>query len=230
VFVVAPGRSAEYILNELRRRIDVAFLPRPLCLVPELPRNALGKLPFQEMQRLIAEARKPYITFGKPFVSTEQQIVSTGRDPVISSGTLPGQIAGSRPGQDATGLGIHEPGADTEEPGSTAVETASAAVGFSGMATIHFPVGHPAAEGHFPGNPIIPGALLLREIVAAILDPNNPSGAPFEILRAKFLVPVRPGSTVEIRWAGAGGEVRFTCTAAGSDRPSVTGAVRLPSS
>jgi acyl-coenzyme A synthetase/AMP-(fatty) acid ligase len=57
-FVVAPGRSAEFILAELRRRIDVAFLPRPICLVPVLPRNALGKLPHDEIQRLIGDARR----------------------------------------------------------------------------------------------------------------------------------------------------------------------------
>lgn len=57
-FVVAPGRSAEYILGQLRRRIDAAFLPRPICLVAELPRNALGKLPREEIQRMIADARK----------------------------------------------------------------------------------------------------------------------------------------------------------------------------
>jgi acyl-coenzyme A synthetase/AMP-(fatty) acid ligase len=57
-FVVAPERSAEFILAELRRRIDPAFLPRPICLVPVLPRNALGKLPHNEIQRLIADARK----------------------------------------------------------------------------------------------------------------------------------------------------------------------------
>jgi acyl-coenzyme A synthetase/AMP-(fatty) acid ligase len=57
-FVVAPGRSADFILAELRRRIDVAFLPRPICLVRTLPRNALGKLPNDEIQRLIADARR----------------------------------------------------------------------------------------------------------------------------------------------------------------------------
>jgi len=56
-FVVAPGRSAEFILAELRRRIDAAFLPRPIRLVSELPRNALGKLPREEIERLIAGAR-----------------------------------------------------------------------------------------------------------------------------------------------------------------------------
>src|SRR6185437_6377200 len=38
-FVVAPGLSAEAILVALRHRIDAAFLPRPLHLVAELPRN-----------------------------------------------------------------------------------------------------------------------------------------------------------------------------------------------
>jgi acyl-coenzyme A synthetase/AMP-(fatty) acid ligase len=56
-FVVAPGRDADFILSELRRRIDPAFLPRPICLLPALPRNALGKLPRDEVQRLIANAR-----------------------------------------------------------------------------------------------------------------------------------------------------------------------------
>ena len=57
-FAVAPERGAEYILAELRRRIDVAFLPRPLCIVPALPRNALGKLPREDIRRLIAESRE----------------------------------------------------------------------------------------------------------------------------------------------------------------------------
>ncbi len=42
--VVAPGRRAEDILAALRGRLDPAFLPRPLLLVPALPRNELGKL------------------------------------------------------------------------------------------------------------------------------------------------------------------------------------------
>jgi len=44
-FVVAPGMRRETLLEELRRRIDPVFLPRPLRLVEQLPRNATGKLP-----------------------------------------------------------------------------------------------------------------------------------------------------------------------------------------
>ena len=43
-FVVAPTVSAETVKQELRRRIDPVFLPRPLCFVEALPRNATGKL------------------------------------------------------------------------------------------------------------------------------------------------------------------------------------------
>jgi 3-hydroxyacyl-[acyl-carrier-protein] dehydratase len=104
----------------------------------------------------------------------------------------------------------------------------------SGTATRHFAVGHPAADGHFPGNPIIPGAVLLRDIVAAISGADDTSRdravAGCDIRSAKFHHPVRPGDTLVIAWTAAGEEVRFSCAIAGSDRPVVTGALRLPPS
>jgi acyl-coenzyme A synthetase/AMP-(fatty) acid ligase len=57
-FAVAPGMSAAAILTVLRQRIDPAFLPRPLHLVSALPRNALGKLPREEIARMLAEATR----------------------------------------------------------------------------------------------------------------------------------------------------------------------------
>jgi acyl-coenzyme A synthetase/AMP-(fatty) acid ligase len=44
-YVVAPKLTAEDILAALREKIEAVFLPRPIFLVPALPRNALGKLP-----------------------------------------------------------------------------------------------------------------------------------------------------------------------------------------
>ncbi|MBV9345491.1 MAG: acyl-CoA synthetase [Gammaproteobacteria bacterium] len=52
--VVAPGLDAARLLRELRQRIDPVFLPRPLLLVPQLPRNATGKLPQEALQALAA--------------------------------------------------------------------------------------------------------------------------------------------------------------------------------
>lgn len=54
-FVVAPGLSARQVTVALRERIDAIFLPRPLVLVDELPRNSTGKLPRGELLALYAE-------------------------------------------------------------------------------------------------------------------------------------------------------------------------------
>jgi acyl-coenzyme A synthetase/AMP-(fatty) acid ligase len=52
--VVAPGLDATRVLEALRLRIDPVFLPRPLLLVPRLPRNSTGKLPQQALRSLVA--------------------------------------------------------------------------------------------------------------------------------------------------------------------------------
>ena len=57
--VVAPGLDAEHLLAELRRRIDPAFLPRPLLLVERLPRNSTGKLPQAALRSLASLPVKP---------------------------------------------------------------------------------------------------------------------------------------------------------------------------
>jgi acyl-coenzyme A synthetase/AMP-(fatty) acid ligase len=56
-FVVAPGLSRRTLMAALRRRIDAAFLPRPLCLVDALPRNETGKLPRSALAALSAQLR-----------------------------------------------------------------------------------------------------------------------------------------------------------------------------
>jgi acyl-coenzyme A synthetase/AMP-(fatty) acid ligase len=52
--VVAPGMSPTVLTELLRQRIDSVFLPRPLLLVDQLPRNATGKLPQEALQRMAA--------------------------------------------------------------------------------------------------------------------------------------------------------------------------------
>jgi 3-hydroxyacyl-[acyl-carrier-protein] dehydratase len=95
-------------------------------------------------------------------------------------------------------------------------------------ATRCFAVGDPSADGHFPGNPIIPGAVLLREVISAVSSTSTVNaGAYCEIRSAKFHRPVRPGDRVEISWVNEGEEVRFSCLIPGCDRPVVTGSLRL---
>jgi acyl-coenzyme A synthetase/AMP-(fatty) acid ligase len=51
--VVAPLHTPESLQIELKKRIEPAFSPRPLKIVPSLPRNATGKLSHAELLKLI---------------------------------------------------------------------------------------------------------------------------------------------------------------------------------
>ena len=81
---------------------------------------------------------------------------------------------------------------------------------------------HPASQGHFPGNPIIPGAVLLSETLLAIEASLGVNLVPFQVTSAKFLHPARPGDRVRIEFSRtARGEIKFTCAVGG--RPVLTG-------
>jgi acyl-coenzyme A synthetase/AMP-(fatty) acid ligase len=56
--VVAPGHSARELLQSFRPEVDAAFLPRPLVVVPELPRNQMGKLSMERMIALLRQGRR----------------------------------------------------------------------------------------------------------------------------------------------------------------------------
>ena len=67
----------------------------------------------------------------------------------------------------------------------------------------------PSLQGHFPGNPVVPGVVLLDEVLACL-----PPG--LTLLTAKFTAPVLPGMVVEVTTVtSATGRIAFACTAAG---------------
>jgi 3-hydroxyacyl-[acyl-carrier-protein] dehydratase len=68
-------------------------------------------------------------------------------------------------------------------------------------AEIVFARPHPAAEGHFPGNPIIPGAVLLAEALRAIGAGAESVRFPLIVKSAKFFGPTRPGDVVHIEYS-----------------------------
>jgi acyl-coenzyme A synthetase/AMP-(fatty) acid ligase len=56
--VVAPDLDRKDILAMLAEHVSPVFLPRPLYQVDSLPRNAMGKLPREELSRLLETLRQ----------------------------------------------------------------------------------------------------------------------------------------------------------------------------
>lgn len=79
-------------------------------------------------------------------------------------------------------------------------------------------VDHPAFAGHFPGNPIVPGVVLLdRAILCAEASAGTP-GTRWQIGNAKFLSPVGPGETLDfVLTPRTGGGYTFVVRSAGPE-------------
>ena len=73
---------------------------------------------------------------------------------------------------------------------------------------------HPAFSGHFPGAPLLPGVVLLDEMLRAVEDDGRRGG--WSIATAKFLQPVRPGETLTLEHEPlTNGALRFAIRSAG---------------
>jgi len=64
--------------------------------------------------------------------------------------------------------------------------------------TLRVPASHPAMAGHFPGNPIVPGVVILDAVISTA---EAWLGAGFHVHRlsyAKFIAPLKPDETARI--------------------------------
>lgn len=83
--------------------------------------------------------------------------------------------------------------------------------------SFQFPGNHPCGAGHFPGNPVIPGALLLEEVLTRIAADLAIDGCTWRVKFAKFPRSVRPGDTVHLSYSrAANDEIRFKCAVSDS--------------
>ena len=61
------------------------------------------------------------------------------------------------------------------------------------------PEDHPVFAGHFPGHPVVPGAMLLQRCVDAWRALPQARGQSCTVQQAKFLLPCAPGDLLDIR-------------------------------
>jgi acyl-CoA synthetase (AMP-forming)/AMP-acid ligase II len=82
--------------------------------------------------------------------------------------------------------------------------------------SLTIPAEHPALAGHFPGIPVLPGVLLLDEVVRMVESDGGLGGGRWRIGAAKFVKPVRPGETLTLGHEPLpNGSIRFNILRAG---------------
>ena len=82
----------------------------------------------------------------------------------------------------------------------------------------------PAFQGHFPGDPVLPGVVLVDWAARLGQEAFGPLGAFLGLDQVTFLAPVRPGDPLELALALEAGILRFRYQTGGIARAS--GAIR----
>ncbi|HEX7092910.1 MAG TPA: hypothetical protein VF205_04465 [Nitrospiraceae bacterium] len=71
---------------------------------------------------------------------------------------------------------------------------------------------HPSLAGHFPGHPVVPGVVMLGEIMSAIRETAKEHIEFVGMTSAKFMSPLNPGEPLTIKLDQQGdGAMEFTC-------------------
>lgn len=65
---------------------------------------------------------------------------------------------------------------------------------------MHFriPANHPCLAGHFPGHPLVPGVVVLEQVLAAAGRAGSPLAGALRLPQVKFLAPLYPEQDAQV--------------------------------
>ncbi len=73
------------------------------------------------------------------------------------------------------------------------------------------PAQHPSLAGHFPGNPVVPGVVMLNEVIDTLRQ-LDPQAIVTGLSVVKFVSPLKPGEALTICVERDGeSDVEFSC-------------------
>jgi 3-hydroxyacyl-[acyl-carrier-protein] dehydratase len=85
--------------------------------------------------------------------------------------------------------------------------------------------GHPALAGHFPGEPVLPGVVVLDRVIEAARAWLGPELTVVGLPQAKFMSPLRPGDEARTSLRRAEGKLHFRVAC--GDRLVATGIIEF---
>lgn len=71
------------------------------------------------------------------------------------------------------------------------------------------PPDHPSLPGHFPGNPVVPGVLVLDRVLDAVQAASEGPVGALRLPQVKFLQPLLPGQAATVTLEGSAPRWRF---------------------
>jgi 3-hydroxyacyl-[acyl-carrier-protein] dehydratase len=84
---------------------------------------------------------------------------------------------------------------------------------------------HPSLAGHFPGEPVLPGVVVLDRVVEAARAWLGPGLTVVALPQVKFMSPLAPGDEAQIGLRRSGDELRFRVTC--GERLVATGVIEF---
>ena len=86
------------------------------------------------------------------------------------------------------------------------------------------PTDHPAYAGHFPGQPVLPGVVLLDQALHALAAGQGLDAAVGQLKSAKFPSPVQPGEALRLSYTNTAAGV-FSFEVMAGERVAASGVV-----